>query len=394
MRVALFTDTFLPDVNGVAKTLGRWIHFLESKGAECKVFAPNGEADDETNSKIVERFYSIPFLLYPECRMAIPNPIHLKKKLTAFSPDIIHVATPFNLGLVGLRYAKKNRVPLVASYHTHFDQYLSYYKLQWMEPMLWRYMLWFHQECQKIYVPSESTRLHLEEKGLKQLEIWSRGVEVQRFHPFVDRARIWRQYDIPSGKFVILFVGRLALEKSVDVLMNTFFSLSEEVRAHSHLVITGEGPMYKPLLEQYGAMPDITFTGFKQGKELSDLYAAADVFVFPSETETFGNVVLEAMASGTAVIGSAAGGVKDNIVHLETGLLCKPGDITEFVHAVELVYHNEEYRSKLSMAGRRYSLKQSWDHIFNELYESYLGVLHESDRLIPPSAAASDVKML
>ncbi|ULL18970.1 glycosyltransferase family 1 protein [Paenibacillus sp. H1-7] len=394
MKVALFTDTFLPDVNGVAKTLGRWIHFLESKGAECKVFAPDGDSGNASSSKRVERFYSIPFLLYPECRMAIPNPIQLKKKLAAFSPDLIHVATPFNLGLVGLHYAKKNRVPLVASYHTHFDQYLSYYKLQWMEPMLWKYMLWFHQECQKIYVPSRSTMNHLQEKGLKNLEIWSRGVEAKQFQPVVDRTRIWQQYDISPGKFVILFVGRLAPEKSVDVLMDTFAALSEDVRASSHLVITGDGPLYKPLLEQCGAMLDVTFTGFKQGKDLADLYAAADVFLFPSSTETFGNVVLEAMASGTAVIGSAAGGVKDNIVHCETGMLCKPGDISEFVHAVELLYHNEEYRSNISMAGRQYSLQQSWEHIFNGLYESYLAVLHESGPMVRSCPAAADVKML
>jgi glycosyltransferase involved in cell wall biosynthesis len=213
MRVALFTDTYLPDVNGVANTLGRWVHYLESRGVECKVFAPSSEGAQQAGSSIVERFYSLPFLLYPECRMAIPNPIHINKTLKAFQPDLVHVATPFNLGLVGLHYAKKNNVPIVASYHTHFDQYLSFYKLQWMEPMLWKYMLWFHQECRKIYVPSESTRLHLREKGLSRLEIWSRGVEGNRFHPCVSREKVWKSYGVDPDRFIILYVGRLAPEK-------------------------------------------------------------------------------------------------------------------------------------------------------------------------------------
>ncbi|NOU93066.1 glycosyltransferase [Paenibacillus sp. LMG 31456] len=381
MRVALFTDTYLPDVNGVAKTLGRWVQFLQSRDVKCKVFAPLSDSADELGISIVERFYSIPFLLYPECRMAIPNPIQFNKSLKAFAPNLIHVATPFNLGLTGLHYAKKHNVPIVASYHTHFDQYLSYYKLQWMEPMLWKYMLWFHQECQKIYVPSESTLLHLQDKGLKRMEIWSRGVQEDLFSPIVDHAQVWKQYGINPDRFIILFVGRLAPEKSMDVLLQTFHSLTDRIRAEAHLVITGDGPLYQPLLEEYGERPDITFTGFKQGRELSDLYAAADVFLFPSATETFGNVILEAMASGTAVIGSAAGGVKDTIHHNQNGLLCTPGNITEFVNAVELLYHNEGQRIEISEAGRAYSLHQSWEQIFSRLYDSYLSVLSESASL-------------
>ncbi|WP_281889928.1 glycosyltransferase family 1 protein [Paenibacillus sp. YYML68] len=379
MRVALFTDTFEPDVNGVAKTLGRWVRFLESRGVECKVFAPQSHSAAESDQRMVERFYSIPFLLYPECRMAIPNPMNLKKTLKAFNPDLIHLATPFNLGLVGLHYAKRNHVPVVASYHTHFDQYLHYYKLPWMEPMLWKYMLWFHQDCKKIYAPSRSTQLHLEDKGLKNVEIWSRGVEVNRFHPFVDRDAVLRARNISPSKFVLLYVGRLAPEKSVDVLMRTFESLPEPLRAKSHLIVAGDGPLLRPLQEQYGGEADITFTGFQQGKELSDLYAAADVFVFPSATETFGNVVLEAMASGTVVVGANAGGVADNIEHGRTGLLCTPGEAAEFVEAICSIHDDREGAAKLAQAGRSYSQRQSWDAIFTRLYESYMEVTAASD---------------
>lgn len=377
MRVALFTDTFVPDVNGVAKTLAGWVNDLESRGVQCKVFAPHNTSAAETDQRMVERFYSIPFLLYPDCRMAIPNPASAGRILRSFAPDLIHVATPFNLGLLGLHYAKRHHVPVVASYHTNFDQYLAYYKLQWMEPMLWKYMIWFHQDCRKIYVPSESTRRHLQEKGLKNLEIWSRGVDIRRFHPLVDRERVLRACNIPASKFVLLYVGRLAPEKSTDILMRTFDSLNGAVRRNAHLILAGDGPLLGPLQEQYAGRTDITFTGFRQGSELSDLYAAADLFVFPSATETFGNVVLEAMASGTAVIGAEAGGVADNIRHGRTGLLCKPGSVSDFVEAVERLYYDPSLREKLAREGRRYTLHQSWDRIYSRLFDSYLEVLAE-----------------
>ncbi|TVY09736.1 glycosyltransferase family 4 protein [Paenibacillus cremeus] len=377
MKVALFTDTFVPDVNGVAKTLGRWVHFLESRGVECRVFAPHSNLSPDVN-QMVERFYSIPFLLYPECRMAIPNPMNIKRTLKAFSPDLIHVATPFNLGLVGLHYAKRHHIPVVASYHTHFDRYLAYYKLQWMEPMLWRYMLWFHQDCRKIYVPSCSTLHHLQDRGLHNLEIWPRGVEVQRFHPLVNRSEVLRNCNISQEKYVMLYVGRLAPEKSVDVLLQVFDSLPESVRRRAHLIVAGDGPLRAVLQEQYAGRDDISFPGFQQGKALSDLYAAADVFVFPSATETFGNVVLEAMASGTPVIGADAGGVGDIIQHGRTGLLCPPGSVSDFVESVMGLYNNRELARELGSAGRSHSLLQSWDAIFNGLLSSYTQVIHDA----------------
>ncbi|MCZ8523850.1 MULTISPECIES: glycosyltransferase family 4 protein [Paenibacillus] len=378
MRVALFTDTFVPDVNGVAKTLGRWVKDLESRGVECRVFAPQGPEASEADQWMVERFYSIPFLLYPECRMAIPNLLNLKRSLKEFAPDLIHLATPFNLGLAGLHYARRNHIPVVASYHTHFDQYLAYYKLQWMEPMLWKYMLWFHQDCRRIFVPSHSTLQHLRTKGLKELEIWSRGVEIQRFHPLVNRDEVLRACNIPPHKFVMLYVGRLAVEKSMDVLLGTMDALPEAIRRQAHLVIAGDGPLLQPLREQYGSRCNITFTGFREGQSLSDLYAAADVFLFPSATETFGNVVLEAMASGTPVIGARAGGVQDTVRHGSTGLLCRPGDIADFVDAVERLYASPSLSAQLAQGGRAYSLTQSWGAVFDGLFASYKEVLDSS----------------
>lgn len=381
MKVAIFTDTFLPDVNGVAGTLGRWADYLERKGVELRIFAPHtvDRNSPSYNSSIVDRFYSIPFLLYPECKLAIPNPNRIRKSLAQFKPDLIHVATPFNLGLFGQRYAHKHNIPLVASYHTHFDQYLAFYKLQWLEPMLWKYVLWFHQGCEKIYVPSASTLTYLQEKGLKRLEIWSRGVDVSRFHPMVDRQAVLQRVGVPSDKFVYLYVGRIAPEKSIDVLLAGYEALPEPVKRKSHLLLVGDGPMLKELEETYRNHEGITFTGFMGGKSLSELYAAADVFWFPSATETFGNVVLEAMASGTPVIGASAGGVQDLITHGVNGLLCPPLNLSANRDAALQLFSNRELLHRLSREGRTYSLKQSWDSIFGRLFDSYMTVIGDRD---------------
>ncbi|ANE46301.1 glycosyl transferase [Paenibacillus swuensis] len=372
MRIALFTDTFLPDVNGVARTLGRWVQYLESRGIACKVFAPDTPQNVQTaDQTMVERFYSIPFLLYPECRMAIPNPIQMKSMLKAFNPTLIHVATPFNLGLHGIHYAKKHKVPFVASYHTHFDQYLSYYKLQWMEAILWKYMHWFHQDARKIYVPSPTTLTHLESKGMRNLEIWGRGLDLQRFYPRTSRVEACQRWGFSESKHMILFVGRLAPEKSVDIAIAAFENLPERVKSNSYLVIAGDGPLYKELAGRYEEDEDIRFTGFVHGEELAELYSAADVFLFPSATETFGNVVLEAMGCGTPVIGADSGGVRDNIQHGLTGLLCPVGNIDAFTEALTLLYDNTLLRENMAARGRAYSQEQTWDRIFFKLLESF-----------------------
>ncbi|WP_342417429.1 glycosyltransferase family 1 protein [Paenibacillus sp. FSL R10-2782] len=373
LRVALFTDTYAPDVNGAALTLERWIGYLEKHGVSTLVFAP--EADYHLPSGPgVERFRSIPFLLYRECRLAIPNAKQINDRLTAFSPHLIHVATPFNLGLYGTSYAVKHHVPLVASYHTHFDKYLEYYKLRWLEPALWKYMLWFHRNCERVYVPSRSTMELLRNKGMSQLEIWGRGIDTQRFQPKVDRYAVWKKWGIRADAFVILYVGRLALEKGIDTLLDAYLQLPDVVRAESVLVIAGDGPLYKVKTAADMGVPEhaVHWLGFVKGQELAELYAAADVFLFPSTTETFGNVVLEAMASGTPVVGADEGGVKDNLIHGKTGLLCPAGDAAAFAEAVHLLYKDRPFRDSMSVAGRAYSMEQTWDRIFERLLDSYM----------------------
>jgi glycosyltransferase involved in cell wall biosynthesis len=372
LRVALFTDTFAPDVNGAALTLARWTEYLREHRVPCIVFAPEGDRT-QPGGPDVERFRSIPFFLYKECQLAIPNAKQINNRLRAFSPTIIHVATPFNLGLFGASYAAKHHIPLVASYHTHFDKYLDYYRLRWLEPALWKYMLWFHRNCERIYVPSRSTYTELKSRGFRNLEIWSRGIDSNLFSPAGKREQLWSKWNIRPRKHIILYVGRLAPEKGIDVLMESFKRLPERLRSESVLIVAGDGPLSRGLDAAAHGLPADTVQrlGFVTGKDLAQWYAAADLFLFPSATETFGNVVLEAMASGTAVIGAGEGGVKDLISHGNNGWLCPANDAAAFSEAAAILLDNDALRCKLAEAGRETSKAHSWDSIFGRLLASY-----------------------
>jgi len=378
MRLAIFTDTYEPEVNGVARTLGRWTDFLRRRGIEVMVFAPEPGMDDASlqSSIQVQRFTSFPFFLYPECRLAVPNPVPVRRALQQFQPTLIHAATPFNMGLFGIHYAKKYRIPLVASYHTHFDRYLPYYNLQWMAKLLWRYLEWFHHECRMIFVPSPSTKAQLVGRSWREerLDVWARGVETDQFYPGVERTALQLpdSYAITSEQFVVLYVGRLSPEKDVGIAIDAFDKFR---RSHPNAVmlIAGDGPSAGELKARCTRVQlPIHFLGFQSLPVLRELYAAADVFLFPSATETFGNVVLEAMACETAVVGARAGGVADTVTSGVNGLLCDPGSVDSFADALERLYQEPEERGRLAANGLAYSRNQSWDAIFERLLSQFL----------------------
>lgn len=367
MKIAIFTDTFVPDVNGVAKTLNRYTKFLMENGIEYRVFAPKTTGDNRYSEKI-HAFRSLPFLLYPECRVALPNMVYIKEELQNFQPDIIHVATPFNMGLCGIHYAKKLNIPLVGSYHTDFDKYLEYYNLEFLSSLLWKYVNWFHRPLQRIFVPSKDTKERLERHGFTNLAIWPRGIDEHIFHRNYDRASVRRKYKIKE-KYILLYAGRIASEKDVMLLPEIAKQLDGDIR----WVITGDGPLKEEL--EKSAPDQMTFTGFLEGGELAELYAAADLFVFPSASETFGNVVLESLACGTPVIGADAGGVRTIIQHGKTGFLCEEKAVSQFVSAIDRLLEDEEMRHAMGKAGFRYAQGQSWDTIFNHLIADYDEVL-------------------
>ncbi|MFC4022194.1 glycosyltransferase family 4 protein [Oceanobacillus longus] len=374
MRIAIFTDTFAPDVNGVARTLQRYTEYLNENTIEYRVFAPKSSSKD-LFSKHVLRFTSLPFFLYRECRLALPNLPFLKKELLSFEPDIIHVATPFNIGLCGLHFAKKLNIPIVGSYHTDFNKYLEYYDMQFLSKVLWKYMHWFHRPLKKIFVPSIDTQKQLQKQGFTNLAIWPRGVDHSVFHSAYDKRIIRNKYQIKQ-KYILLFVGRISPEKDVMLIPEINQMLDEKQRNDIHWLFVGDGPLKNDL--EKNASSNMTFTGFLAGKDLTQIYASSDLFVFPSATETFGNVVLESLACGTPVIGVNAGGVR-TIMHNVTGILCKEKNTGEFVKAITTVSLDKEKREMMSFQGSKYALSQTWDSVFANLLKEYEELLSSYD---------------
>ncbi|SEB98969.1 glycosyltransferase family 1 protein [Paenibacillus sp. GP183] len=371
MRIALFSDTFWPQVNGVALTLKRFTEHLEKRHISFRTFVPKiNEEDLFTNN--IQCFASLPLLIYPECRIALPNYFTIYKQLQQFQPDLIHIATPFNIGLCGLYYARKYGVPHVASYHTHFDRYLQYYHLQFASSLFWRYIRWFHQSCLATFVPSHETAEEMNQQGIQGLDLWKRGIDCNLFNPDKKNKAIREKYNF-NERYMLLYVGRLAPEKDLDIMIDVMKRMPDALRSQIRWFFVGEGPMLKQL--QAEAPSNATFTGYLSGEPLAELYASADLFVFPSSTETFGNVVLESLASGTPVIGARAGGVQEIIQNGKTGLLCPPRDPDAFIRAIVNMLERPERLTDFGHEGRAYASTQSWETIFDDLLLKYERIL-------------------
>lgn len=370
MKLALFTDTFHPQINGVARTLNRLTHYLEKNDVPHKVIMPSFEGS--SNEVKTHYFFmkSLPFFLYPECRLAIPQWRALHHELNAFNPHLLRIATPFNIGLYGLRYGKKENIPMVASYHTHFDKYLSYYHLEFLSPLLWRYLKWFHSPFQKIFVPSEETRQTLITRGFTGVSIWKRGVDCDLFSP-KNRGGLIREKFKITEKYILLFVGRLAPEKDLDILYEIIKKLPPPLNACVHWLIVGDGPNRHEVNEWEKKHKNVTCAGYLSGNELAQAYAASDLFVFPSSTETFGNVVLEAQASEIPAIVSDTGGVAEMVEDSVTGMICKARNADSFTKAITSVLEDHATLKMMGRKARNYALTQSWSTIFGDLLLQY-----------------------
>jgi glycosyltransferase involved in cell wall biosynthesis len=280
--------------------------------------------------------------------------------------------TEFNMGLAGLKYGKKHGIPTVSNYTTNFCQYLNYYNLDFLNNYIWTYLRWFHNQNDLTLCPSEEIKDYLKNKGISNTDIFSRGIDSEKFNPELRSEDLRRQLGI-NNKLVFLYVGRVSPEKDLDILIDAYREVYNKYGDKIALVVTGEGPYLDKCKNDF---PKGTiFTGFKKGKELAQIYASSDIFVFPSSTETFGNVVLEAMASGVPVIGADAGGVKNTIKHKINGLKFKARHVNELIDLMVELIEDEDLRNTLSINARNTGLRRSWNKVFNGLMDTYNDIL-------------------
>lgn len=370
MRIALFSETYLPQRNGVAILVDRLARHLADQGHEVFLAAPEatgGEQPTLPDSIELVRVAGVPLPRYPDLRIPPPWSRRIMHAVRDFKPDVIHALTEYSLGLIGQRAGKNLGVPTVASFHTNIPRYLPYYGFGWASGIAWRYLRWFHNRASFTFCPSETTRTVLLDRGIRDVRVWGRGVDLDRFNP-EHRSDAVRSANGPVDALHLLYVGRLTPEKDLPVLFRAYQQLANSGRA-IHLVLTGDGA-YAPKARA-SAPAGVTFTGHLEGDDLARAYASADMFIFPSRTETLGNVVLEAQASGLPVVTAAEGGVLENVNHGENGLLCTPGDAASFAARISQLIDDPALRARLAANGRAWAEQRTWDAAFTPLIEGY-----------------------
>ncbi len=377
MRIAYFSDTFLPQINGVSNTLSYLKRYLDQHNIEYQFHVPDyDDAALNADSNIICS-KGVPLPIYNDCRLTLPWPPHMNSALDSFRPDLIHLATEFGIGISGRSYARAKQVPIVSSYHTNIDHYIQYYpSLGAFKGGVDDYFKWFHRRSRRIFVPTEETKQHLQSIGYSNLSIWSRGIDTSLFSP-TKRSQAFRSQFGLQEKTIVLYVGRVAAEKDIDMLPATM-RLLQARNSNIALIVTGDGPSMPALRAE--APEGTVFTGFLRGEALAQAYASSDLFFTPSSTETFGNVALEAMASGLPVIAADAGGFKNIIQHGVNGLLSVPRNAAGFAQSLELLIRQPDQARQMGQRAVEHARERSWDAIFGQLISDYAQAL-ESKKL-------------
>ncbi|HBC46442.1 MAG TPA: glycosyltransferase family 1 protein [candidate division Zixibacteria bacterium] len=365
MRIAYFTEVLPPFVDGVTHTLSHLKTSLADEGHDFIFLSPTVPEIDGWKNKVVP-VISIPFPLYTKYRMGLPAFHDIKSTLDKFKPDIVHIVSPFFMGMAAYNYAKGIGIPAVNSYHTRFVSYLKYYGFSKIEWFGWDYLRWFYNKAARTFVPSTATINELEEHGFKRLSLWQRGIDTSKFSPlFADRGL--HDHWSPGGSPIALYTGRLVREKDIETLIQAY-KILESRRVDFKLVFVGSGPLKEELA---AALPNAILAGFMKGDELSRAYASADLFVFPSTTESFGNVVLEAQASGLPCIVAAEGGVMDLVQDGQNGFLTQPKNVENLAAKMEILLTNEILRNSFSIKAQEYASQKSWKEVNRSLFRGY-----------------------
>lgn len=374
LRVAIATGVYNYIKDGISLTLNRLVEFLEREGAEVRIFAPTAKQPAFQHFGTLVSVPSIPLPRRPEYRLAIGLGKNARQQFADFNPDLLQISVPDILGYKSMRLAQSLGVPVVGSFHTRYDTYLKYYGLEPFKGLGMKYLRHFYGNCAQVYAPSESMADELQRANIaKDVRIWSRGVDHKRFFP-ARRSLQWRQsVGVKDDEVVIVFVARLVREKELVTLVKTLQELEHRGVPHRS-VIVGDGPERRTMQTQ---LPNTIFAGFLDGEDLPVAFASSDIFLFPSDTETFGNVTLEAMASGLPVVCANATGSRSLVDDCTNGFLVTPNDPSEFANHLEMLCGDVDLRRKMASSGIEKSQAYTWDRSFQQLLSHY-GQLLES----------------
>jgi glycosyltransferase involved in cell wall biosynthesis len=372
MRIAIFTETFLPKVDGIVTRLKHTVEHLQDFGNEVCVFCPDGGLREYKGAKI-EGVSGFPLPLYPELKLAFPRP-SMREAIEAFKPDLIHVVNPAVLGLGGIYYSRSLNIPLIASYHTHLPKYLEHYNLGMLEGVLWELLKAMHNKAALNLCTSTAMQQELTGHAIERVEVWQKGVDTVTFRPDLRsdamRSRLTQGYtDSHPDAPILIYIGRLSAEKEIDRIKPVLESIPG-----ARLALVGDGP-HREDLEKHFAGTATHFVGYLAGEELGAAYASADAFIFPSRTETLGLVLLEAMAAGCPVIAANAGGIPDIVTNGINGFMFDPTDEQGAIVATQKLLGMKAERELLRHNARVEAERWGWEASTRQLERFYISVL-------------------
>lgn len=369
LHIALVSETFPPEVNGVANTLGRLCQGLRERGHRLQLVRPRQADDTAPNDDQLLLTRGWPLPGYAGLQWGQSSLHKLLRRWQRNRPDVLYIATEGPLGLSALRAARRLGIPVVSGFHTNFQQYSDHYGFGLLTRLLTGYLRWFHNRSRLTLVPSPSQRLELQRRGFERLELLARGVDGQLFHPARRSAALRAEWGLGEDEIAVLHVGRLAAEKNLQLLTRAFRQLQRDLpQQRLRLVLVGDGPLRAQLQAE---LPEALFCGVQRGEALAAHYASGDLFLFPSLSETFGNVVLEALASGLAVVAFDQAAAAQHIRHGHNGALAMPGDEVAFIESARWLLEDPESLRRVRLNARQHAGKQGWPAIV-ERFESLL----------------------
>ncbi|HEX5727344.1 MAG TPA: glycosyltransferase family 1 protein [Longimicrobiaceae bacterium] len=376
MKVAYFTESLLPLVDGVSLTLAHLFDHLERAGVDFRVYSPFVPGPEVAWSGRVHRVPYVRFPLHREYRVSLPLGHRVSARLDAYGPDLVHVVSPTPLAVRAQKYAARHGIPVVSSFHTHFVSYFRFYGFGGLEGLGWRILRRFYARCARVYAPSRSIIRELAEHGITHTELWSRGIDAARFSPECRDPALRALAGADAETPLLLMVSRLVKEKDMADLVEMERILRARGNRH-RLALVGDGPM-RAELER--ALPDAYFAGHQAGEALARWYASGDLFVFPSTTETFGNVILEAHASGLPAVVVDRGGPPDLVEPGRTGWIARANDPADLADRVESLLRDPAARAEMGRAAREAARARDWGAINGRLVESYRARVAEARR--------------
>ncbi len=391
LKIALVSETYLPEINGVAITIGRMVQGLCLRGHDIHMIRPRQHKHDTAAGDANYRetlVAGMPIPGYAGLKSGLPSKGLLLRLWRQQRPDIVHIATEGPLGWSALSAARKLNIPVSTDFHTNFHSYTQHYGIGLLKWPIATYLRYFHNKAACTLVPTVELQQQLEREGYQNVDVVSRGVDTELFHPARRSKTLRESWGADEATPVVMLVSRIAAEKNLAVAIQAYEQM-RTVNPGAKMVLVGDGPARAGLQTKY---PDVIFAGMQTGEALAEHYASGDIFVYPSQTETYGNVTVEAMASGLATIAYDYAAARQHIVHNSNGLLVPLGDAGEFVRQAKLLIADMERVQRLRHAARQTVKSLTWDHIMSQMELVLLETARArgGQQVQPEFAAATD----